>query len=257
MMRRRLGWCCPIVLALGWISGCGDSRPTPAGAGGVSPPLGAGEAGAVGSGFGGAGIAGGGSGGPALPAAGSGGVGGQAPSALSGRPLAILADPGGSGCADYYPEILRAEGISSFERVHLSDLASLSKYSVALLPGTALDAAQVAGISGWVEQGGRLISLRPDAKLEALLGITPKQADLSEGYFQVDAARWGLASGPLQFHGSADARAALPGTRGEGSLFDAARSNQNVPVLTLREGVGPGAGKAAAIAFDLACSVIS
>src|SRR6186997_2720321 len=140
MAGQRLAWCCPIVIALGWTSGCGDSRPAPAGVEGLSPPLGAGGAGAVGFGSGNGGIGGGGSGAAALPAAGSGGMGAQAPSALSGRPLAILADPGGSGCADYYPEILRAEGISSFERVALSDLASLSKYSVALLPGTALDA---------------------------------------------------------------------------------------------------------------------
>ncbi len=258
MAGRRLAafWPVAVVLSLASMPGCGDSRPTPApNAGGLSAVAGLGGSGAAASGNAGSGINTGGTI-TALPGAGSAGIPSQAPSGLSGRPLAILADPGGSGCADYYPEILRTEGISSFERLPLSGLASLSQYAVALLPGTALSDAQAAAIASWVEQGGRLISLRPDSKLEPLLGIAAKHASLSEGYFEVDAARWGIASGPLQFHGDADLRAALPGTRAEGRLLDAERSEQDVPVLTVREGIGPGAGKAAALAFDLACSVI-
>ncbi len=181
------------------------------------------------------------------------GSGGLGPELQGSRPLVVLGD---QDFADYYAEILRTEGISSFDQLALSALGELSHYQVAILAPTALDDSQAAALSAWVGQGGRLIALRPDDKLASLLGIGPSAGSISEGYFQVSRARWGISDLALQFHGEADLRATLPGTAAEGQLIEGDKSPTEYPLITLREGIGPGAGKAVSFMFDLGKSVV-
>ena len=71
----------------------------------------------------------------------------------------------------YYSEILRAEGIGSFESVDLSQVSKqlLDRFSLVLLGEMPLSKAQAAMFSRWVDTGGDLITMRPDKKLSGLL----------------------------------------------------------------------------------------
>ncbi len=178
------------------------------------------------------------------------------PGTWSGRPIAIISGASTTACANYYAEIFKAEGISSFELLGLDELARLPSYAAALLPGLPLNEQQVNALSAWVAQGGRLLSLRPDAQLDPLLGVARQPGALTDGYFQLETSRWGIGDVPLQFHGPADLHTALPGTEVEGKLLSADASVSTFPVVTLLQGIGPGAGKAASLAFEVSCSVI-
>jgi hypothetical protein len=166
--------------------------------------------------------------------------------------LALVAAP--AGCANYYPEILRTEGISSFDLLELGNLNELAKYRIAILPSTPLSDAQASALASWVEGGGHLVSFRPDPKLYSLLGLTAQPGAASSGYIQVQGGA--VIATPLQYHGPADRFEALADTRVLGRLLEPNRSASPFAALTLRENIGLGGGSAAAFAYDLACSVI-
>ncbi|HSS49268.1 MAG TPA: hypothetical protein VLX28_10000, partial [Thermoanaerobaculia bacterium] len=65
----------------------------------------------------------------------------------------------------YAGEILRAEGLNQFaiKEIGSLDATTLANYDVAILGETALTTAQVTLLTDWVNAGGRLIALRPDA----------------------------------------------------------------------------------------------
>ncbi len=69
----------------------------------------------------------------------------------------------------YYAEILRAEGLNSFNATDLSGVtaAVLADYDVVILGETALGAAQAQMLTDWVTAGGNLIAMRPDPQLSA------------------------------------------------------------------------------------------
>ncbi len=244
---------------------CGESQPSSARpsdplptTGGSNPESGAGVANLPGGGKSdatGGGGGGGGGGAPGAPAGAPAG-GGLGPSAMAGNPVAIVKGRGTPEYGGYYAEILRAEGISSFDVLELGDLSSLSRYQLVVLAETPLSDAQAELLTDWVGAGGRLLSNRPDPHLSELLGIGPAKGTLAEGYLQVSRARWGVTDSALQFHGVADLHDALPGTSVEGKLLRASRADAGAPALTLRRNIGPGGGQAAAVMFDLARSVI-
>jgi large repetitive protein len=154
---------------------------------------------------------------------------------------------------DVVGEILRTEGVSSFDVLELNAVVDLSPYGLVLLPETPLTPDQIERFTRWVIAGGRLLAMRPDDGLSSLLGVAPSSGTVGEGYLQIDAARWGIAGVPLQFHGTADLHAALDGTAVEAALFASNRVATGFPAITIRD---VGAGKAVAIMYDLARSVV-
>ena len=133
--------------------------------------------------------------------------------------------------------------------------ATLASYDVVLLAKTPLTAAQVSMFSTWVNGGGNLIAMAPDAQLAPLLGLTPLGTTLSNAYLAINtgsAPGAGLVSQTIQFHGSAD-RYTLNGATSVATLYSNATTATANPAVSLRTA---GSGNAAAFTYDLASSVV-
>jgi hypothetical protein len=159
----------------------------------------------------------------------------------------------------YAGEILLAEGLNLFaiQEIGSLDATTLAGYDVAILGETALTTAQVTLLTDWVNAGGRLIALRPDAQLAGLLGITPLSSTLANGYLLIDTSAppgQGLVNQTIQFHGTADLYT-LNGATAVATLYSNAATATTSPAVTLKS-VGSSGGQAAAFTYDLARSVV-
>ena len=174
-----------------------------------------------------------------------------------GGPILVVtsaASPFGS----YYAEILRTEGLNSFAVADVATLtpATLAAYDVVVLAKMALSASQVTTLTTWVNGGGNLIAMAPDAQLAGLLGISFTGASMAEGYLLVDTSKSpgnGIVNQTIQYHGSAD-RYTLAGATSLATLYSNANTPTANPAVTLRAVVG--GGMAAAFAYDLATSIV-
>lgn len=158
----------------------------------------------------------------------------------------------------YLTEILRAEGLNSFHTADLAELqpALLANYSILLLAETSLTAAQAEMVIAFVAGGGKLLGLKPDARLEAVFGWerSASASPIVDGYFKVEPKHLfsaGIHPESLQFHGSADAYSI---TSGEvvAQLYPGRDTASEHPAVVFNR---HGLGLAAAFAFDVAQSV--
>jgi hypothetical protein len=175
-----------------------------------------------------------------------------------GGPILVIS-ASGDPFGRYYGEILRAEGLNAFTVTDLSQVSAqtLGSYGVVLLAQTGLSDAQAAMLTTWVQGGGNLIAMRPDAKLAGLLGVSDAGGTLANAYLKVDTGSppgAGITSDTMQFHGTAD-RYALQGARAVGTLYSDPNTATSNPAVTLRD-VGASGGQAAAFSYDLARSVV-
>ena len=109
----------------------------------------------------------------------------------------------------YYTEILRAEGLNEFLARDISgiDAAVLAGYADVILAPMPLSQGQAAMFDDYVNAGGNLVAMRPDAHLSALLGLSAPAGTLADGYLRVDttsAPGAGIVDATIQFHGTAD-----------------------------------------------------
>jgi len=174
-----------------------------------------------------------------------------------GGPIAVVTSSG-SPYSKYLAEILRTEGLNEFATIDASTLSAttLASYDVVVLGTASLSAGQVADVTGWVNGGGNLVAMKPDANLSSLLGITAATGSLSDAYLKVDpstAAGAGIVSSTIQFHGPAD-RYTLSGAAAVASLYSDATTATANPAVTLRD-VGSSGGQVAAFTFDLPRSI--
>jgi hypothetical protein len=161
--------------------------------------------------------------------------------------------------SQYYAEVLLTEGLNEFALMDLGAVSSaaLSTYDVVILGQATLSSAQVTIFSNWVNGGGSLIAMRPDAQLASLLGVTAAGSSLSEGYLLVNTASGpgaGIVGETIQFHGAADLYT-LGAASNLATLYSSATTptaNTN-PAVTLRS---VGSGRAAAFTYDLARSIV-
>ena len=175
-----------------------------------------------------------------------------------GGPVLVI-----SGAANpftrYTGEILLAEGLNHYAIREIGTVTSgtLANYDVVILGETALTSAQVTLVTDWVNAGGNLIALRPDAQLAGLLGLTSASSTLADGYLLINtsgAPGQGLVNETIQFHGTADLYN-LNGATAVATLYSNATTATSYPAVTLR-GVGSSGGQAAAFTYDLARSVV-
>ena len=169
--------------------------------------------------------------------------------------LVVLNNTTQAPFGNYLPEILRAEGINSFDTAQLSAVTAvnIAPYRLIVLAETALTATQAGVFSSYVTNGGRLIAMRPDSDLYATLGIAgtagtstnrPTSGFLSATISQTGPGA-GLQSMSLPFRGAATHYTLSTAT----------------PVATMSGGAAGGfpavvqSGRTAAWAFDLARSV--
>ncbi|MDW9615202.1 Ig-like domain-containing protein [Sinorhizobium meliloti] len=160
----------------------------------------------------------------------------------------------------YYSEILRAEGVGSFESIELSQITDqlLDRFSLSILGEMPLSETQVGMFSRWVQRGGDLISMRPDKKLVRLLGLENGGAPVKDGYLLIDTAAdpgHGITGETIQYHGAADLYTRKEGVTEIARLYSDASNATLHPAVTLRE-IGKAGGQAAAFSYDLARSIV-
>ena len=179
------------------------------------------------------------------------------PAQGSGGPILVVTSST-STYGKYYAEILRNEGLNSFNVVDASTLtvSQLAAYDVVVLAKTSLSSAQVSTLTTWVNGGGNLIAMAPDPALAGLLGLTPLGTTLSNGYLLVDNATRagnGIIGQTIQYHGAANLYS-LAGAAPIATLYSSATAVTSSPAITL---ASAGSGKAAAFAYELADSVVA
>lgn len=154
----------------------------------------------------------------------------------------------------YVGEILLAEGLNHYSIREIGTVTPtiLADYDVMILGETTLTSPQVTMLTDWVNAGGNLIALRPDAQLATLLGITPATGTLAEGYLLVSSS--GIVNETIQYHGTADLYT-LSGATAVATLYSNATTATSNPAVTLRS-VGSSGGQAAAFTYDLARSIV-
>ena len=161
--------------------------------------------------------------------------------------------------SDYYSEILRTEGFTTFNQIDISSMSSatLNAHDLVLLGEMTLSDSQVTTLTSWVNGGGKLIAMRPDKKLAPLLGLTDHASIISNAYLLVNtsvAPGAGITGQTMQYHGRADLYG-LNGATGVATICSSASSATSNPAVTLRS-VGTNGGQAAAFTYDLARSVV-
>ena len=175
-----------------------------------------------------------------------------------GGPILVIGDP-----ADpfdrYYAEILTAEGLNAFDVRDVAQVsaATLSGYSVVILAPTAVSPTLASSLSAWVQGGGNLIAMRPDASLAGLLGLGSDTGDLDNRYIRVNtssAPGVGISGETIQFHDRADLWT-LAGATPVADLYSTATAATRNPAVTLHS-VGTAGGQAAAFTYDLARSIV-
>src|SRR6185295_1666010 len=175
-----------------------------------------------------------------------------------GGPILVVTSSG-NPFSSYYAELLRAEGLNAFAVTPITSVTAsvLSGYDVVILGEQTLTSAQITMFTTWVQGGGQLIAMRPDAGLASLLGLTKLSPTLSNTSLGIDTTQTpgaGLVSAAMQFHGTAD-EYTLNGARAVATLYSDATHITAFPAVSLRS-VGSNGGQAAAFTYDLAKSVI-
>jgi hypothetical protein len=157
----------------------------------------------------------------------------------------------------YYGEILYNEGLNEFtvQDVSTVSASTLLAYDVVILGEMQLTSNQVSMLTTWVNNGGRLIAMRPDKQLASLLGLTSTVNTISNAYLGVNTGAGpgvGIVGDTIQFHGTADLYS-LNGAAAFATLYSTATISATAPAVTL---AASGAGQAAAFTYDLARSVV-
>ncbi len=161
----------------------------------------------------------------------------------------------------YLGEILRAEGLNSYDIVALSSLtaANLSSHDLTILAQTPLTNGQATLLQNYVNGGGRLIAMRPDSQITGLFGLNTNQGVLTDPYVQINTTAMlngqqpgaGLPGATLQIHGAADRYTLMGGAVSLAQLyFDATQTSSFAAV------VSNSSGRAIAFNYDLAQNVV-
>jgi hypothetical protein len=132
--------------------------------------------------------------------------------------LVVVSSASANPFGRYLGEVLRAEGINSFQIEALSDVNStlLAAFPLVILTEMPLSSGQATMFSSYVSGGGTLIGLRPDPQLAAVFGLATAAGTNSDGYVKVNPshpAGAGIATETLQFHGTADHYTLAGGTQ--------------------------------------------
>lgn len=174
-----------------------------------------------------------------------------------GGPILVVTSSA-STYGKYYAEILRTEGFNSFAVVDVGSLTAsqLAAYDVVILAKMPLAAGQASMFVNWVNGGGNLIAMAPDAALLPLLGLSAAGNPLANAYLLVDTtttAGNGIVGQTMQYHGAATLYGLAGATR-IATLYGTATTPLTNPAVTLKTA---NAGMAAAFAFDLAESIVT
>ena len=172
-------------------------------------------------------------------------------------PILILTDSSSSNpYGAYLGEILKAEGITSFETSNLSSLSTglLAGRSVVVLAEGSPSSAQITLLDDFVASGGGLVAMRPASGLDSILGINRQSGTVDEGYIRItnQPVGGGLYDQTMQIHGSSS-NYSLAGASSIADLYSSRTSSTGRPAASI---ANHGAGRAAMLSYDLARSVV-
>lgn len=175
-------------------------------------------------------------------------------------PPVLLVTNGGFGA--YLGQLLRTEGLNLYDEKEIGEVtgAVLQQYDLVILGAGSLNDDQAFAITTYVNQGGRLLAMRPDSKIINLFGLGASAGPLNDGYLQIATGTSfdggmpgaGLASATLQIHGPTD-RYALGSGVNLASLYSNATNATAYPAVVGRT---YGAGRAVAFLYDLPANIV-
>ncbi len=173
-----------------------------------------------------------------------------------GRPiLVVYNDSAANKFGRYLGEILRAEGLNSFDMSSLGSVnaSQLASYEIVILAETPLTGGQASLFTNYVNDGGYLIAMRPDVQIKNLFGLNTASGSQSNGYvkFPGSGPSQGLSTASLQIHGSTDRYTLSTGAVSIAQLYSNASTNTAYPAV-----VRSADGRATAFLYDLAGNVI-
>jgi hypothetical protein len=190
---------------------------------------------------------------------------GNPPLGFGASPILVLSDQTSTNLfGSYFTEILRAEGLNSFEHLDRSawssgadPAATLASHSTIVLAEMELSSSEEQRLRDFVQAGGVLIGARPDSGLSDVFGIefAGNRPERTLQYFGVDpqlAPGRGITHSGLQYHGVAS-NYTLQGATGLAYLYANADIPTSNPAATAH---AYGQGTAIALAFDPAKSVV-
>ncbi|MCC6177660.1 MAG: hypothetical protein IT305_20350, partial [Chloroflexi bacterium] len=156
----------------------------------------------------------------------------------------------------YLGEILRTEGVTSFEVVQLNTLSqqTLAAHPIVILAETPLTQVQATMLSSYVSSGGSLIAMRPDTKLAPTLGLSAVGAIVQDAYVMPERGHpvsEQIVHQSLQTHGPAD-QYTLAGATKLATLYSGPSAATPYPAVTVST---LGGGRSAAFTYDLARAV--
>ncbi len=180
------------------------------------------------------------------------------PDSGPGGPILVVASTA-NPFGRYLGEILNNEGLNEYKVTDVTNVtpAMLGSYDVVVLGDMALSSSQASMFRNWVNGGGKLIAMHPDAQLAPVLGLTKTAGTMSNQYLAIDTTRapgQGLTNQTVQFHGTAD-EYQLSTATALATLYTDASTSSPFPAVTLNN-AGTNGGQAAAFSYDLARSVV-
>jgi hypothetical protein len=157
----------------------------------------------------------------------------------------------------YSGEILRAEGLSDYQEVELSEVtgALLARFGLVLLAGCGAVAGLAELLATYVQAGGRLILIRPPAELAPLAGLCPRWQATPGAALLVEAGPPGFGTfpyEPVQVAGPVDLFDVRPGTTVLARTVSGRWPVSSVPAIVERS---LGQGRVLAFLYDLPHSV--
>ncbi len=188
----------------------------------------------------------------------------QVPALAANKILLVTNNTVAAPFGDYLAEILRAEGLNTFDVVTLSALTAtdLTEHAVTVLAETALTAPQATLLTTYVSGGGRLLAMKPDAQIKGLFSLGTAAGAVNNGYVRINsgsildgfAAGIGFPDEALQIHGATDT---YPITNPSlatavATLYSNGNTATSFPAVVLSNA---GSGKAAAFLYDLGRNV--
>ncbi|MBA3868972.1 MAG: hypothetical protein H0X30_07450 [Anaerolineae bacterium] len=169
--------------------------------------------------------------------------------------LLVVNDAASNKFGRYYGEILRAEGLNSYDVMTTGAMSAstLAQYRVVILAETTLTPSQAADFSTYVTGGGYLIAMRPDSKVKGLFGLGARQNTQSDGYLRLNGSgpSAGLPKVTLQIHGAIDQYSTAADAVSLAQLYTDATNITIYPAV-----VQDVTGHSTAFNFDLATNII-
>jgi Domain of unknown function (DUF4082)/Bacterial Ig-like domain/Bacterial Ig domain/PA14 domain/Secretion system C-terminal sorting domain len=179
------------------------------------------------------------------------------PTEGTGGPILIISNAS-NPFSRYAVEILRAEGLNEFDAIDITAITPslLTSYDVIILGSMPLSPTDVSMFSDWVNNGGTLITFKPDSSLATLAGLTPLGTTLSDKYILINNSGpgKGIVNQTIQFHGTADLYS-LSGAQRIAALYSSAVDSTVYPAVSFKK-TGITGGGVYSFAYDLARSIV-